>query len=84
MFQTVQQPMRGRNYQGALLWSLGLPATLTLNSIPYTFGWGRRPDLILRRSRLAPVLRIDRSTPMSQVFLCAPNRPTDTRPSCSI
>ena len=26
----------------------------------------------------------DLSTPMSQVFLCAPNRPTDTRPSCSI
>ena len=31
-----QQPLRGRNYQGALLWSLGLPATLTSNSIPHT------------------------------------------------
>ena len=30
VFQTFQQPMRGRNYQGALLWSLGLPATLLL------------------------------------------------------
>ena len=30
MLQTVQQPLRGRNYLGALLWSLGLPATLLL------------------------------------------------------
>ena len=36
VLQTHQQPIRGRNYQGALLRSLGLPATLTSNSIPYT------------------------------------------------
>ena len=83
VLQTFQQPMRGRELPECFALVLRLTSHLTLNSIPYTFGWGRRPDLILRRSRLAPVLRIDRSTPMSQVFLCAPNRPTDTRPSCS-
>ena len=36
VLQTHQQPIRGRNYQGALLRSLGLPATLTSNSIPHT------------------------------------------------
>ena len=34
VLQTHQQPIRGRNYQGALLRSLGLPATLLL--IPHT------------------------------------------------
>ena len=33
VLQTHQQPIRGRNYQGALLRSLGLPATLLLTPI---------------------------------------------------
>ena len=67
-----------------LLWTLRHDAFSTYNSSSYTPGWGRRQDLTLRRSRLAPVLRIDLSTPMSQVFLCALDRPTDTRSPCSI
>ena len=33
VLKIIQQPMRGRNYLGALLWSLGLPATLLLTPI---------------------------------------------------